>query len=239
MMDTDKKRKTIRCQKCGLTFSGERVYCPLCKKRIIAEGTADSSIKEDFDVFPVTHEKTGRFHFYENRNVCGTRSSYCGRYGRQNVVLSDRTWQPIFFLVVIGVAGGYALLIVGQRKWKNIRKMVMYEVIIGMILCIAYDWYTGWKGWSVQIVLPLTVVGMNLLYFILGFVDRKHQTDYGIYFLLTIIATVLVVILVCVGVMHNTMLVTVTTGIGVLLLLAKIIFQGKTFLSELSRRLHV
>ena len=26
MMDTDKKRKTIRCQKCGLTFSGERVY---------------------------------------------------------------------------------------------------------------------------------------------------------------------------------------------------------------------
>ena len=75
--------------------------------------------------------------------------------------------------------------------------------------------------------------------YLLGFVDRKHQTDYGIYFLLTIIATVLVVILVCVGVMHNTMLVTVTTGIGVLLLLAKIIFQGKTFLSELSRRLHV
>ena len=133
----------------------------------------------------------------------------------------------------------YALLIVGQRKWKNIRKMVMYEVIIGMILCIAYDWYTGWKGWSVQIVLPLTIVGMNLLYFILGFVDRKHQTDYGIYFLLTIMATVLVVIFVCVGVMHNTMLVTVTTGIGVLLLIAKIIFQGKTFLSELSRRLHV
>ena len=57
--------------------------------------------------------------------------------------------------------------------------------------------------------------------------------------MLTIIATVFVVILVCVGVMHNTMLVTVTTGIGVLLLIAKIIFQGKTFLSELSRRLHV
>ena len=56
---------------------------------------------------------------------------------------------------------------------------------------------------------------------------------------LIIIATVFVVILVCVGVMHNTMLVTVTTGIGVLLLIAKIIFQGKTFLSELSRRLHV
>ena len=239
MMDTDKKRKTIRCQKCGLAFSGVRVYCPLCKKRIIAEGTADSSIKEDFDVFPVTQKKQADFIFMKIVTFAALAAVIVAGMVDRMMVLSDRTWQPIFFLVVIGVAGGYALLIVGQRKWKNIRKMVMYEVIIGMILCIAYDWYTGWKGWSVQIVLPLTVVGMNLLYFILGFVDRKHQTDYGIYFLLTIIATVLVVILVCVGVMHNTMLVTVTTGIGVLLLIAKIIFQGKTFLSELSRRLHV
>ena len=61
-MDTDKKRKTIRCQKCGLTFSGERVYCPLCKNRIIDEGTEDSSIKEDFDVFPVTQKNN------QNRN---------------------------------------------------------------------------------------------------------------------------------------------------------------------------
>ena len=239
MMDTDKKRKTIRCQKCGLTFSGERVYCLLCKKRIIDEGTADSSIKEDFDVFPVTQKKQADFIFMKIVTFAALAAVIVAGMVDRLMVLSDRTWQPIFFLVVIGVAGGYALLIVGQRKWKNIRKMVMYEVIIGMILCIAYDWYTGWKGWSVQIILPLTVVGMNLLYFVLGFVDRKHQTDYGIYFLLTIIATVLVVILVCVGVMHNTMLVTVTTGIGVLLLLAKIIFQGKTFLSELSRRLHV
>ena len=229
MMDTDKKRKTIRCQK----------YCPLCKKRIIDEGTEDSSIKEDFDIFPVTQKKQADFIFMKIVTFAALAAVIVAGMVDRMMVLSDRTWQPIFFLVVIGVAGGYALLIVGQRKWKNIRKMVMYEVIIGMILCIAYDWYTGWKGWSVQIVLPLTVVGLNLLYFILGFVDRKHQTDYGIYFLLTIMATVLVVILVCVGVMHNTMLVTVTTGIGVLLLIAKIIFQGKTFLSELSRRLHV
>ena len=169
MMDTDKKRKTIRCQKCGLTFSGERVYCPLCKKRIIAEGTADSSIKEDFDVFPVTQKKQADFIFMKIVTFAALAAVIVAGMVDRMMVLSDRTWQPIFFLVVIGVAGGYALLIVGQRKWKNIRKMVMYEVIIGMILCIAYDWYTGWKGWSVQIVLPLTVVGMNLLYFILGF----------------------------------------------------------------------
>ena len=150
MMDTDKKRKTIRCQKCGLTFSGERVYCPLCKKRIIDEGTEDSSIKEDFDVFPVTQKKQADFIFMKIVTFAALAAVIVAGMVDRMMVLSDRTWQPIFFLVVIGVAGGYALLIVGQRKWKNIRKMVMYEVIIGMILCIAYDWYTGWKGWSVR-----------------------------------------------------------------------------------------
>ena len=63
MMDTDKKRKTIRCQKCGLTFSGERVYCPLCKKRIIDEGTEDSSIKEDFDNISCDTKKNRQISF--------------------------------------------------------------------------------------------------------------------------------------------------------------------------------
>ena len=57
-MDTDKKRKTIRCQKCGLTFSGERVYCPLCKKRIIDEGIIRPHMATDI---------------FSRRNRCGRR----------------------------------------------------------------------------------------------------------------------------------------------------------------------
>ena len=111
-MDTDKKRKTIRCQKCGLTFSGERVYCPLCKKRIIDEGTEDSSIKEDFDVFPVTQKKQADFIFMKIVTFAALAAVIVAGMVDRMMVLSDRTWQPIFFLVVIGVAGGYALLIV-------------------------------------------------------------------------------------------------------------------------------
>ncbi len=230
-------RKTIRCPKCGLTFSGERVYCPLCKKRIADEKNAETV--EEFDVFPVTQMKHSDSIFMKIVTFAALAAVIVAGMVDRLMVLSDRTWQPIFLLVAIGVAGGYALLAVGQRKWRNIRKMVMYEVIIGMLLCMAYDWYTGWRGWSVQVVLPLTVAGTNLLYFVLGFADSKHQTDYGIYFLITILGTLLVIVLAWTGVMHNTILVTITTGIGVLLLLAKVVFQGKTFLAELSRRLHV
>ena len=252
-METN-KRKTIRCPKCGLTFSGERIYCPLCKKKIAEyTGKATSNFEtksqgnqtdkrevvEDFDVFPVTQMKHSNSIFMKIVTFAAFAAVIVAGMVYRLMALSDRNWQPIFLLVLIGVVGGYALLIVGQRKWRNIRKMVMYEVIIGMLLCIAYDWYVGWRGWSLQIVLPLTVVGTNLLYFILGFADANHQTDYGIYFLITILGIVLVVILICTGIICNTTLVTITTGIGVLLLLAKIIFQGKAFLSELSRRLHV
>lgn len=98
MMDTDKKRKTIRCQKCGLTFSGERVYCPLCKKRIIDEGTEDSSIKEDFDVFPVTQKKQADFIFMKIVTFAALAAVIVAGMVDRMMVLSDRTWQPIFFL---------------------------------------------------------------------------------------------------------------------------------------------
>ena len=96
MMDTDKKRKTIRCQKCGLTFSGERVYCPLCKKRIIDEGTEDSSIKEDFDVFPVTQKKQADFIFMKIVTFAALAAVIVAGMVDRMMVLSDRTWQPIF-----------------------------------------------------------------------------------------------------------------------------------------------
>lgn len=231
-------RKIIRCPKCGLTFSGERVYCPLCKKRIADEKNTETTV-EEFDVFPVTQMKHNDSIFMKIVTFAALAAVIVAGMVDRLMALSDRTWRPIFLLVLIGVAGGYALLAVGQRKWRNIRKMVMYEVIIGMLLCMAYDWYIGWRGWSLQVVFPLTVAGMNLLYFVLGFADSKHQTDYGIYFLITILGTLLVIVLAWVGIIQNTMMITITTGIGVLLLLAKIVFQGKTFLAELSRRLHV
>lgn len=227
-------RKTSRCSKCGLTFSGQRTYCPLCKTKIAEDGA-----KEDFDVFPVVESKHIDSIFMKIVTFAALAAVIVAGMTDRLMILADQTWQPIFFPVTIGVAGGYVLLIVGRRKWKNIRKMVMYEVIIGLLLCVAYDRYTGWKGWSIEVVFPLTVAGMNLLYFVLGFADSSHQTDYGIYFLITIIGTAFVILFVCTGIIENTVLITITAGIGILLFLAKVIFQGKTFLSELSRRLHV
>ena len=222
------------CPKCGLTFSGTREYCPLCGKKI-----GDGSRKEDFSCFPVIPLQKQNHIFLQIVTFAALAVLLVTAIVDRMLVYHSYEGNRFFLPMFIGVVGGYAILMVGRRKWKNIRKMVMYEVIIGLLLCMLYDWYTGKSGWSINIIFPLAVVGMNLLYFILAFADRSHQTDYGIYFLITIIGTAIVVILMLTGVIVNTELATATSGIGILLLLAKIIFQGKDFFSELSRRLHL
>lgn len=230
---SDKTQNQTFCPRCGLTFSGRRSGCPLCGQKL---GEAET---EDFDIFPVIPLKQNRSVFMKVVTFMAIAAVIAAGMTDRLMASMGKEAPAVLLPVAIGVTGGYILLAVGQRKWKNLRKMVMYEVIIGLLLCMAYDRYTGWKGWSLQVVFPMTVAGMNLLYFVLGFADRQHQTDYGIYFFITIIGTAAVIVLTMAGVIEGTGIVIVTAGLGILLLFAKLIFQGKSFLSELSRRLHV
>lgn len=224
----EEKKNPSRCPKCGLTFSGKREYCPLCGKRI-----AVLQEEEDFDIFPVIPVRRENSIFLRVVTFIGLAAVIL-------VCMLDQILiKGIGLPACLGILCSYTVLVVGWRKWKNVRKTVMYEAVIGMLICLLWDRYFGWEAWSVNYVIPLTVAGLNVLYFILGFADREHETDYGIYFLLTIIGTAAVIILMAAGVITRTKLPVVTTGIGLILLLAKVTFQGKAFFQELSRRLHV
>lgn len=219
----------IRCDRCELNFSGKREYCPLCGKKL-----SDQSGPEDFGIFPIIPIKKEKRIFLQVATFISLAAMII-------ICIIDQLIPEIqiSFLMCFGIACAYVILAVGYKKWKNSRKTVIYEGLIGIGICILWDWYLGWKGWSIDYVMPLAVVVLNAFYFILGLADREHQTDYGIYFLITITGTILVLVLLLAGVILNRKLALITTGIGIILLLAEIIFYGRPFFAELSRRLHV
>ena len=88
-------------------------------------------------------------------------------------------------------------------------------------------------------MMPLFVVSLNVLYFVLGMADQTRKMDYGIYFLISVIGTAIVGLFLLTGLIANPKLPSVTVSIGIILLLAEIIFAGKTFREELVRRLHI
>lgn len=219
----------IRCDKCGIHISGKREYCPLCGKKL-----SSLNEPEDFAIFPVIPVK-------KEKRIFLRVATFISLAAMIIICITDQFLldRNISFFMCFGVACAYVILAVGYKKWKNVRKTVMYEGIIGIGICILWDWYLGWKGWSIAYVMPLAVAVLNVFYFVLGLADREHQTDYGIYFLITIIGTLAVILLMLTGAIANPKPALVTAGIGIILLLAEVIFFGRPFFAELSRRLHL
>lgn len=220
----------IYCEKCKINISGNRTHCPLCGKKI-----SNEEIKEDYDIFPV-------IPFQKDNQLFLRIVTFIAVVLIIVTAIIDTVFiQDIELgtIMCFGVACAYILLLVGYKKWKNLRKAVMYEAAAGIILSVLWDWYLGWHGWSISYVLPLAVVGLNTLYFAMGLIDHSHETDYGIYFLITIAGTALVFVLLLSGVLLSEKLASITVGIGGILLAAKIIFAGQSFKEELSRRMHL
>lgn len=223
----------IKCDKCKINISGEREYCPLCGKKL-----SDLNGKEDFAVFPVIPFQKD-YQLFMRIVIFLSLSLIIVVELIDQVYVTNIDNIDVAAFICFGIVCSDIVLYIAYKKRKNIRKAVMYEAVIGIVLMLLWDWYLGWHGWSINYAFPIVVAAMNLLYFVLSLVDRAHQTDYGIYFFITIIGTIMLCVLLFCGIITNVKLSATIAGIGTILLLAEIVFCGQSFKAELSRRLYL
>ncbi|MBQ8639441.1 MAG: hypothetical protein IJ468_09750 [Lachnospiraceae bacterium] len=220
----------VTCEKCKIRIDGHRRHCPLCGASLDWQGE-----QEDYGIFPV-------IPVHRENPVFLRIVTFLSLALMVTVILVDKnfiTQIEIGSVLCLGILCAWILLAVGYKKRTNIRKLVMYEALIGIIGSVIWDLFLGWMGWSINYVMPLFVVSLNVLYFVLGMADQTRKMDYGIYFLISVIGTAIVGLFLLTGLIANPKLPSVTVSIGIILLLAEIIFAGKTFREELVRRLHI
>jgi hypothetical protein len=218
-----------KCDSCGVNIVGERTYCPLCGKKI------SDTAEECYGVYPKVKVKM-------SYNLIVKITTFCAIVAILVINIINFSFIPHLRLYVplsLGVGCAWVIIVVGVKKRKNIPKNIMYEGIISVLLCLLWDNVTGWRGWSVNYVIPITVAAMNVFYFVMSFVDRSKNTQYNIYFVMSLIGTLATLILCLTGVAAPTPFVTIPIGVGISLLIAQFIFKEKSFLSELHRRFHV
>ncbi|MBE6598358.1 MAG: hypothetical protein E7638_02825 [Ruminococcaceae bacterium] len=219
----------IKCDSCGVNITGKRSHCPLCGK-MISGGQA-----EDYGVFPKVRVKVS----YDLIVKITTFAAIVAILVINIINFSFIPHLKLYVPLSLGVGCAWLIIVVGVRKRKNIPKNILYEGIISVLLCLLWDKVTGWHGWSVNYVIPITFAAMNVFYFVMSYIDRSKNSQYQIYFVLSLFGTLISVILWLTGAADPTPFVTIPIGVGVSLLIAELIFRGKKFVSELHRRFHV
>jgi len=221
----------IKCDNCGVSVTGERSHCPLCGKKL-----SDTDLKnEDYGIFP-------RVKMRMAYNLIVKITTFVAIVAILVINLINSSFIPHLKLYVplsLGVCCAWIIIVVGVRKRKNIPKNILYEAVISIVLCLIWDQVTGWHAWSINYVLPITIGALNGFYFVMSYIDRSKNTQYNIYFIISLIGTLITIILWLTKTAADTPFVTIPIAFGITLLIAQLIFRGRTFISELHRRLHV
>lgn len=220
-----------KCTSCGVNVTGERHLCPLCGRKI------GDSVEESYDIFP-------KIPMHISYNFIFKISTFAMILAIIVINIINYIFIPdlaIYVPLSLGAVCAWIIINVGFKKRKNIPKNIMYEAIISVILCIVWDKLTGWIGWSIDYVLPVTSAALVVFYFIMGITDKKRLTAYAVYLIISEIGIVATAILLFAEILDgiSRYFGVISVGIGVTLLIAQLIFRGKNFLSELHRWIHM
>lgn len=154
--------------------------------------------------------------------------------------IQDSQILHVSLLVSGGVLSMWLSLAMGFSKRHNLLKNAMWQLLILTVGCIIWDAATGWRGWSVDYVLPVVGVVIQISMMIISRIFYRLAKDYMIYFIMAAgYSIVLPLILLLTGAVKMAVPTVICIAFSVILLSALIIFKGKEFREEMEKKFHV
>ena len=220
------------CPVCGVGLNGERGECPLCGKKL-----ENAPQNETCGIFP-------RVPVHVTYDFIFKISTFVMIVCIIVVNIINFVFIPHLSLYIplnLGAVCAWIIVNVGFQKRRNIPKNIMYEAVIAMLLCIIWDKMTGWRGWSTDYVLPVLSGAIVVFFFVMGIADKSRLSSYAGYFMIGEVGIVITAVMLLLNRMEGVARYfgAIAVGVGVILLLAQVVFRGKAFASELYRWIHM
>lgn len=222
------------CEKCNVRVVGERESCPLCQNDLSsAKENANSKSEEVFPLVPtIYHQFSFIFKLLIFISVVAVLVSVS-----VNLILPDYGAWSLF--VVGGVACLWISLALAIRKRKNIPKNMMYQVVIISVGCVLWDVFTGWRGWSVDYVIPILCIAVMISLAVLSIILNWKFENIIIYFCIEALFCIVPLIFYLTGILHVVIPSIICSLCSVVSIAAIIIFKGDSIWAELKRRLYI
>ena len=201
------------------------------------ENVSHRELKNEFPGYGEKH----RLEKKENQKVIQTFSFLCLAIavicGMINFMMAGvLNW---FWFAGAGCACAWLVVNVAYFKRRNILKNLTWQLLIITVLCVLWDHFTGWKGWSIDFVFPfgtLTVLGSIP---VIAGVSHLETEEYLYYLLQAAMIGCIPAILIWIRIVHYTLPSVLCTGISFLVLAGMFIFQKKDTLSEFRKKLRM
>ena len=195
------------------------------------------SYKEEKNEFP----GCGEIQKKEDRKVMQTFSFLCIVVAVVCGMLNYLTLETLnwFWFAAAGCFCGWLVVFVAYAKRRNILKNEAWQLLIITVLCILWDHFTGWRGWSLDFVFPFGSLAVLGSVPVIARVNHLESEEYLYYFMQAAMIGCVPLILLWAGLVHYKIPSVVCVGISFLVLAGLFIFQKKNMTREFHKKLRM
>lgn len=223
------------CPHCHIQVGGDAAYCPLCQNRL--------SGPDEAPWWPKITPRVRRFSLLFKIVAFLALGTNVVVAAIDFLLVPEPHRHESLLLLVWVIAGLLVLRSVLRRRYNGPRQFFLLLLLVSGLL-IYTDWFNGYTGYSVDLVIPILCSVTLVCNFIFAFWRSRFTQNALVYMLLNIGVGVLPYLL---------LLFRVGTGridahsipwvicliISAVTCLGLIIFQGRALRSELEKRLHM
>lgn len=218
------------CSHCKVNVRGKRDKCVLCENILEEESNAKS--EEIFPKIPPFYES----HLALKIMVFISIVALVVSFGINMIFSSNINWPMLFMLAVISIWIGVIIII---QKRYHIPKKILWQVIIISVLAVLWDYKTGWRGWSIDYIIPIACVSAMIIMYITAKVMKLSVRDYITYVFLAGIFGIIPILFIIFNLVDVVYPSIISIGFSIILLSAIFIFQGKEIKDEITKRMHI
>jgi hypothetical protein len=216
------------CKKCGVTVAGDKRCCPLCQGELVG-----APEREAFPQQPAPKYDRGMLKKLLNF-ITIVAMAVC-----LVVEFAFTRGEPWIWFAVAGIVSGWFTIQVALTFRGRIFKNLTCLLLVTTVLCLIWDSCVGWKGWSVDYVLPICCLATLLSQLILAWALHAQEQEYMIHLIIVTVYSLLPFVLLCLG-RVGVLIPTVICSLAAFLMIAVLlVFKGKAFFAELARRMHI
>lgn len=218
-----------KCLNCKIEILDETERCPLCQSILHQTEALEN-------MYPDVRVKLRRLNFFSRMYLFLAILLEAFLFSINLMMYNEIWWSAITGLVLLY---GYVVLryaILGKSGYQS--KAIILTLIF-VLSAIAVDLLTGYRGWSLDYILPLGILLIDAgILACMFYFNRRNWQSYIIWQILMILCSIIPLALYLMGLENNFNMAVLPMAVSVAIFLGTMILGDRRARTELKRRFH-
>ena len=218
-----------KCRNCNIEILDVSQYCPLC--RTVLE--ADDSLE---NMYPNERVLIRKFHLL-SRIYLFSIIIIEAVLVLINIAVNSEIWWCI--ISALGLLYSYLVLryaIIGKSGHRSKASVL---ILLGVLSAISIDFVLGYRGWSVDFMLPIGILVMDVVLILFILINRRCWHSYIMWLFAMEIISVIPVVLFMNNLENHWYLAFMPLIFTTAILVGVFVIGGRRSMEEVKRRFHI